>query len=425
MKTNKISIALLASFLTFGMSSCLSDGEDTINLGNKVEVENPLGVDTRTVSTNEYAVLSGSGYTMTIPMGSVPPSSNGSAGRVAFSISPVSELPAPLPDNAVLVPGTSAVKIEPFAFTFATPLTIQFDFPGTASGRNAMLHYNEEYGRWENVPYSNLRNGTATISVIELGYFAHVQYPENKQYGGIKVLSEGLDPSYCYYLNIISENSQIKRIAFGNNSQPVYMANLPIGSYTIQLAREHRNGLSSQSESIEYTYPQTVNVRSTLVPGNGGYETYLGWTVVSANSLSWNVGRPSAWGSETTTYGTGTFQATLTWINGNNSGSTDYDLHLFGPNSVHVFFSNKNEGGFELDRDWLTESGNAIENIYTVSENIPTGEYQIKVHHFSGSLGKRYNCRVILNGVVIKSVSGFISTNKQYDEICSFNIGAQ
>ena len=33
-----------------------------------------------------------------------------------------------------------------------------------------------------------------------------------------------------------------------------------------------------------------------------------------------------------------------------------------------------------------------------------------------------YNCRVIINGVVVKSVSGAIGTNKQFDDIYSFNV---
>lgn len=75
MKTNKISIALLASFLTFGMSSCLSDGEDTITLGsnNKMVADIPSDDDadpnpeisgdhTTNIPNIQYSVVDEEGY---------------------------------------------------------------------------------------------------------------------------------------------------------------------------------------------------------------------------------------------------------------------------------------------------------------------------------------------------------------------------
>jgi hypothetical protein len=75
MKTNKISIALLASFLAFGMSSCLSDGEDTITLGsnNKMVADIPsdddadpnpeIGGDhTTNIPNIQYSVVDEEGY---------------------------------------------------------------------------------------------------------------------------------------------------------------------------------------------------------------------------------------------------------------------------------------------------------------------------------------------------------------------------
>ena len=90
--------------------------------------------------------------------------------------------------------------------------------------------------------------------------------------------------------------------------------------------------------------------------------------------------------------------------------------------SYNVFFTNKKQGCFELDRDWISNPGNAVENIYSVNDNFTPGQYQVKVHHFGGVVGRRYNCRVIINGVVVKSVSGAIGTNKQFDDIYSFNV---
>ena len=150
--------------------------------------------------------------------------------------------------------------------------------------------------------------------------------------------------------------------------------------------------------------------------------TFSGWTDIKLDNIFWNDGRSDAWGTITTTYGTGKFQATLTWVNPSEAEHTDYDLHLYGPDNLHVFFTNKKQGCFELDRDWISNPGNAVENIYSVRDNFTPGRYQVKVHHYNGVMGRRYNCRVIINGVVVKSVSGAIGTNKQFDDIYSFNV---
>ena len=129
----------------------------------------------------------------------------------------------------------------------------------------------------------------------------------------------------------------------------------------------------------------------------------------------WDDGRPSEWGTETKTYGTGKFQATLTWTNPSSEFYTDYDLHLSGPNNLHVYYSNKKQGCFELDRDWIRDPGDAVENIYSINDNFPAGTYVVKVNHFSGAMGRLYNCRIIMNGKVVKSVSGATGdTNEIY-----------
>ena len=75
-----------------------------------------------------------------------------------------------------------------------------------------------------------------------------------------------------------------------------------------------------------------------LSEGNGGLDSYTGWTELTENDIAWRrvlLGKrtsDSSWGEETKTYGTGKFQATLTWVN--VSGNiTDYDLHLTVPGS--------------------------------------------------------------------------------------------
>ena len=139
---------------------------------------------------------------------------------------------------------------------------------------------------------------------------------------------------------------------------------------------------------------------------------------MTLSSAGWNEGRPAAWGEETVTYGTGKFQATLTWIN-ESGNTTDYDLHLTTP-SGEVYYMNKRQGSFELDRDVIDALGNAVENIYSINDSFERGTYKVRVHHYGGATGKRFNCRILVNGVVVKSVTGVQDSG--YADIYTFAI---
>lgn len=423
-----ICVSLL--FAATSLTSCLSDGDDTIVLEDGIIEEPPADVITgnRTVviSTSESSTLSNAGFYLTVPMGAVPKTNSGTDGRVAFSMTHVNnnELPAPVPSGCTIV-NDASVKIEPMNFVFNTPLTMKIPSIGVNLSDIQLLHYNEYTNSWENVPFSFINSdGTVSVSIIELGYFILVKKTTRVQMGGVRIQKPYLDNNYYYYLTLIPKNNsngEIKRISFAPNGNDLYMTNVPFGKYTAVVSRELRNSLSNISQKIEYYSTNiSIEVKTVLTAGNGNYNTYSGWTDLTIAN-NWINGRPDeAWGKETTTYGTGKFQATLTWVN-STEGATDYDLHLFGPD-MHVFFGSKTSSTFELDRDWLTEHGNAIENIYSINDTFFPGEYQVKVHHYGGTLGRRYNCRVIVDGVVVKSVSGSISINKQYNDIYSFTI---
>jgi uncharacterized protein YfaP (DUF2135 family) len=120
------------------------------------------------------------------------------------------------------------------------------------------------------------------------------------------------------------------------------------------------------------------------------------------------------------TYGTGAFQATLTWVN-NASHTTDVDLHLYGPNNMHVYYNAKvsPDSSFQLDRDWIRQAGNATENIFSTRSAIPTGSYKVTVKHFSGD-PTNYNVRILRSGGV-RTYSGSASGNAE-TEIATFNL---
>lgn len=422
---------LLAATFT----SCLDDGDETIVLEEeKISAPNDTNSDhdnsddinlddggTSVVSSSESSTINYAGFKLTVPYGAVPKNSSGSDGRVAFSLQQTNEMPAALPSGLEVIPGTN-IKIEPMNFTFNTPLIIDVPLKGYDAKTVTLYRFNDATNTWEPVPFIRINNnGTASVALIELGHFILVKNNGvTSNLGGVHITKNNLQGGYFYYLTLVPTTGNmynIKRIAVTSNEHDLYMSNVPKGTYTVYVARENRNDLSSASGIIEY-FQTTINVVNSVIAGNGDFSTYTGWTELGFPSTSWTSGRPDgAWGIATTTYGTGKFQVTLTWVNSTGS-VVDYDLHLYGPD-FHVFYSSKQSPNFELDRDWTSPLGNAVENIYSINDNFTPGTYTVKVHHFSGVTGKRYNCRVLMDGVVVKSVSG---TTNETDDIYSFDI---
>lgn len=398
-----------------------------VRTGSQQEAEEDILLEQTTlISSSQKGEIGMDGFRLTVPYGAVPQNSSGQDGQVAFSISKSDHLPAGLPQGMTPVSG-NGYRMEPMNFVFNSPLTLQVPLPqGIDPSRLGLLRYNDYTGEWDEIPFSSIDRGsqTATASVLELGEFILVEKPAANT-GGLRIPADCLEPGYYYYLTLTPVNggSEVERIGFTANGQDLYMANIPMGTYLCQLTREYRGSLDLPSQGVETSlWEGYVTISNVLQPGNGGFDTYGGWVeLTDFVNADWTNGRPDSWGEVTVTYGTGMFQATLTWVNVNTS-TTDYDLHLYGPDGMHVYYVNKNSGTFELDRDWTTPLGNAIENIYSISEQLVPGNYQVKVHHFSGTLGKRYNCRIIINGSVVKSTSGSISVNKEFDDIYSFTI---
>jgi hypothetical protein len=168
--------------------------------------------------------------------------------------------------------------------------------------------------------------------------------------------------------------------------------------------------------SLTFTCKTTVNVSSGLA----------GWGEASDDRpCGMGAGIPP--GNPATLGNTGDFQATLTWNNSSGS-ATDLDLHLYGPNGLHVFFSSKlsADGSLRLDRDWQSETGDAVENIYQQKDGtgksipMPAGSYSLQVDHYSGADGKPYQVRVLRNGAV-SNFSGTLSSGGDV-ELMTFTV---
>ena len=431
---------------------------DLISLGEKVMVlETPYTVDgesvilryvlikhtaadtegteqenaTQIISSSESAILNKGGFKLSVPKGAIPENDKGGDGKVAFSAQEFDQLPAPLPDGLSAIEGTG-MKFEPMNFTFRTPLTLEVPLKGYNADEVGLYRYNEATGLWELLPFSSVDDELASVSVIDLGYFILAKKESSVHTGGLFIDKKFFDAGYYYYVTLIPLDGSmdgIRRIGFAADGSDLYMSNIPFGEYKVELAREQKNNWQDASSATQYISNDIIiAINTPLRGGNGGFGSYTGWTELTTEDIAghefyWVNGRPDyAWGEETKTYGTGKFQATLTWVNVSES-ITDYDLHLTVPgSSKDVYFGNKNVGAFELDRDWISTLGNATENIYSINDEFTPGTYKVRVHHYSGVIGKRYNCRILIDGVVVKSVSGAITTNKQYDDIYSFTI---
>lgn len=386
------------------------------------EIESPDDEATCIVSTNSHGFFERNGYGFTIPVGAVPKGDNGQNGTVAFSAHNVakSELPGSAPDQVSFIEG-SGIYADPSNFIFATPIIIEVPLKGNSVVNTNLYHWNGLLRKWEIVPFSSLKSASkAQVSVIELGYFV-LGTTTTSQLGGIKVTRSGLNDDYYYYLTLKAKGGNgSTSIAFSANGGDLYMANVPLGEYEATISRERRSQLNSAASTLETANKKLdIIVRNTLTQRGTTFAEFSGWTVVNLSSVQWNNGRPDSWGSETVTYGTGVFQATLNWINYSGS-TTDYDLHLTTPNGTEIYYSHRNGDGFELDRDVISDLGNCIENIYSVSESLPRGTYTVRVHHFSGATGRSYNCRVILQGRVVSSYTGI--TDSGYQEIYKFTL---
>jgi hypothetical protein len=168
--------------------------------------------------------------------------------------------------------------------------------------------------------------------------------------------------------------------------------------------------------ACEFTRTCPVEVRPINQPG---------W-IEAVDNRPCQMGAGLGVGDPATLGATGEFQVTLRWHN-SESRATDVDLHLYGPN-IHVWYSSKlsSDGSLRLDRDWKSELGDAVENIYQVKDSegksIPMtpGNYRIEVDHYSGADAMPYEVRVIRGGSV-SNFSGTLSSG-QTETLMTFTV---
>ena len=414
-------------FLTFLMLlffvSCDKD--------NPVKVEENNGVLLEMSNDVGGKLVSPLGAELFVPIDAIGKKEDDSPGKISFSIEPIKQqdLPLSIPSNYSII--GELFKFSPSSFVFSRPLMVYL--PGSSLEDLEdinIIRLDEQKNQWTIIPISDV-NGTKKIigvATFELGYFALVKnnsitkkithgiQSESRKCGGIKM--EPKNNTYYYTLRIVnftakfSEDNNFdivgKTASSGiesatGNPRALYMVGLPQGTYSVEISRIKR-GISG---NLEY-YPNLIEVVVNQ-PLEYNYswtaDDWTGWKVIS-EPADWIVGTPPNWPKADVPFGTGEFQATLTWVNTNEKG-TDLDLYLYCPNKDIVYFGTEGnlDNSIVLDRDWLEEPGYATENIYS-TKSIAKGTYEVKVECFNGYTPKNFEVRIIIRGKTVKTFRG-------------------
>jgi hypothetical protein len=418
-------------------------------------------------------VLTLDGSSLIIPPNAIPNLANGNAATVSFTIEKGGTLPKALPSNMKLVGETT--NFGPEGFIFQDPLWVLFTLPdGTAPDQVCVVGFNTERNEYGVFPITYYDEDKAEVgaAVYELGYYMLANVSDINRTrapfgaGGFRLRTNNNNGWYpatanqgswfsadCYNKLIITDFTPTypeemslwtpfnpnatngrrywevmtppKVTGWGPNHNAGLTFMGPQGTYTAQLIVSHKNNQLALPECRQYSLPLTFNINDVVtcssatlcsgwsqgpaLPSGGSYAT-----------IECGLYKPLA----TIPVCTGDFQTTLTWFNGNNSyGDTDLDLHLYGPDNLHVYWSNKTPGigGITLDRDMIDETGWVQENICAPSlSGMPKGNYSIKVNLFDGE-DKDFQVRMI-RGSQSQSFNGRVTNTAQEQTIFTFSL---
>lgn len=417
MKNNYTLTAILLLIAALTFSSCEQKNENPVD----PPVVGGEGA-TATYTTNDYGSLNYDNFSLVIDKGDVPTLSGGAPGTVVFSLNTSSSVSSGTP---AVPSGYSVIgkylTTGPQAFNFAGPIQLYFPASGEPSPQNlVVLSYSGTSNEWKIVPTSAIDTAGKRIGVdvLELGYYVltkrtSVSDASDYRAGGCVLEMSEIWTNYILTVNSASpEKPEILNFYAGGYigrifSGPIFLgcpngktkAIVPQGVSTFWVSKTVCQG--GDPQVYTYTLPASVTVSEPL--------NFVGWSTYDAVTYvpftlppggTWVAGRPSggagAWPTPTQPFGSGTFQATLTWHN-SSGDAADLDLHLYGPNNLHVYYGATTSPNFSLDRDWQSAVGNAIENIFSTTATVPVGAYEVKVKNYSG-VTKSFNVRVILNG---------------------------
>ncbi len=400
----------------------------------------------KTVSSNEGGKITiPSGVSLQVVGGTVPHNQSGGSARVTFSIESPVTAPTPLGGGARFV--GNLVRFGPEGFNFSWPVKMSLPYPASMDPIELqVVHYNETSESWQRVPVSGGDHHLLSFDALQLGIYGLAIFPPNAQTtrsadsvidfitpkdwhvnasGGFVFYNPTFYGSNDYYYTLtilavtnfkyptayplIGRTASIGASSVGDPARALIFP-LPQATYTFSVSRVKRGTYWHPPGPVE-TYSRVITA-TTDRPVHCSQ-----WASTTANFVdgcspwvelllppggTWGQGPPTVWPAPTVPYGTGDFQATLTWTN-NSSHQTDMDLHLYGPGGMHVYYPSSNrtsaDGSVTLDRDMREyDMGNAVENIYSLSD-MPSGSYRVSVKKYSGD-PVHYRVRIIDRGTV-------------------------
>lgn len=429
-------------------------------------------------NTNQSGVLDGgSGYALGVGPRSVPNYTNGTPATITLSMDASTRPPVPPPAWLRIV--AQPVKFDPENFNFNFPLTARLPVAAVNDPANLFfLRYNTTRNTWTRSLFAVDGDPPTAVesTLFNLGHMAVGEYdgvmsgallgdlPETVD--GVTAASpeQGLRPTGAMWLpstlcpigagdcffyfvvkGFISKYPQdvpdgalngrvlrsISNVTGESPSPTLFM--LPQGTYQFCLsALESPLTLTylrkfTRTDPIQVTIDQpyrcalTYTCEKTVTVGGGN------WGIAS-DDRPCNMGAEFPPGDPALLGATGDFQATLRWTNVSGNAA-DLDLHLEGPNGMHVYFGAKTspDGSLRLDVDWQYELGDAVENIYQLknangqSIPMPAGNYLLYVKHFLGAANKPYTVRVIYRGTV-QNFSGVMGRAGDRHDIYRFTV---
>lgn len=427
--------------MSIGLFGCLeiipNDGLDNLN-----EPKSEVGI----INTTDYGDIStSSGEGIKTVPGAVPKNENGENANVSFSIETHVDEPKRLNSGATFK--APLVKFGPENFNFAWPIQLSLPYPSELNPDDlTVMYYDNIKENWQIIPKSGIdtENKLIIFNSINLGIFGLAQLTsEYRSYEWLSGAFKYYGSNQYFYTLTVASVSNFKYefqdninvvgrkastgIAFSNPLSYTYMF-LPQATYQIWVTRQKAGTWTSppgphQTYSLPAEGILTEACLNNVAGGSiaGGMESWHPFVNLNLPSGgNWVDGLPNSWPDPTVTYGTGDFQATLNWEN-NNDKSSDLDLHLYGPNDIHIYYFHKTstDGSVRLDRDWREGNGNAIENIYSTGD-MPPGNYEIKVVLYSGA-ATNFNVRIINGGNVI-NIQGSLTTAGDNSLIYQFTI---
>ncbi len=444
-------------------ATCDIDGDGQVNvndvmfvvnaiLNNRCDIPSTGGqTATKTISSGSGdVVVTQDGYAVFVPSGAVPTNSSGAEGRMPISVETGVDPPVPLPSGVQLI--GKIVKYGPDGFNFAGTLQCALPVPaGTVKSEMTALRFDPSLNKWGRVPFSFHDENPTEIVITDstLGYLAAARVPptvsrteaeddlfakQSADASGALIWRSDTCPGgsgSCWYsISMLTAPTPPAGWYgtfpaggwWGVGSDPTgswprvpSIWIMPQGTYQMCLMAREGPVIAGQRRSWTYSKPVSVTVGQPYICNFSDCRYTTDFPSLPADG-SWGQGACPV-PDPTITYGTGEFQATLTWINAQDA-TTDVDLHLYGPNNLHVYYGHKVDTAFQLDVDWRYAVGNATENLFSTA-TIPNGSYQVQVHHYGGTLPKSYNVRITYKNVT-RTFTGTLTTYKEQKTILEF-----